>query len=92
MTKAEFIEMTKAEFIEKYESAPVKFSHYNKFKFYYAGTVASGETITLAVGGDSDDIYRLDVDADKMESVVSLDPVEGHVYFQDGTIESFFDY
>ena len=84
--------MTQDEFIEKFGSVVVEFSHYYKYLFHYNGTGPASESITVAVGGDSDDIYRLEVCSGEKAAVGSLYPIEGSVTYADGTSEFFHDY
>jgi len=69
--------MSKYEFIEKYGDVKVKFVSYYKFTFVYQGEV-DGKTITVGIGGNADDIYRLDVSPDIEISIVDLDPHTGN--------------
>lgn len=84
--------MTRQEFYEKYGGVKVKFSSYYKYKFIYAVTLPDGKRLTCGYGGDSDQIYRHEVDVDKEETVSSLQPDEGAVFQDDKKIEGFYDY
>ena len=53
--------MTVKEFIAKYGDVKVKFNYYYKYTFTYAGTCENGNTIYVDVGGNSEDIYKLNV-------------------------------
>lgn len=83
--------MTKQEFITKYGDVKVKFNSYYKFTFTFKSTLPDGKILYCDCGSNSDDIYRMEVQADFEESVNVLDPYAGRVY--DGTkeIESFYD-
>ena len=61
--------MTYKEFIEKYGDCLVMFKSYYKFSFMF-----SNDSLTISVGGDSDDIYRLNVKVDKEYRVADLEP------------------
>ena len=50
--------MTQEQIIEKYGDVVLDFSSYYKYTFYYRGTADDGNTIAVALGGNSDDIYR----------------------------------
>jgi hypothetical protein len=67
---------TKAEFIAKYGNVQVKFSRYYKYAFDFTATLPD-KKIEVAVGRNSDDIYRFEVKADHQESIASLDPFWG---------------
>ena len=58
------------EFIKKHGKEKVKFGSYYKYMFSFEND--SG--LYVSVGGDADDIYRLDVDADKEYLVSDLEP------------------
>lgn len=66
--------MTKEQIYEKYGDVKLKFSSYYKFSFGFTGTTEDGESVYASIGGDSDEIYRLDVDADKEETIKTLEP------------------
>jgi len=66
--------MKKEEILKQYGEVKLKFSSYYKFTFIFHGVSEDGITIVANIGGDSDDIYRMDVDSDKEETLYSLDP------------------
>lgn len=68
--------MTREEFIAKYGEAKVKLTHYHKYTFYFGGEV-DGVPISVGIGGEADEIYRMEVIAMKWETVASLDPHVG---------------
>ncbi len=87
--------MEKKEFIEKYGDVKVKFSSYYKYTFSFTGTLPNGDTIQVGVGGNADDIYKMEVGGDCEETIKSLDPVSGDVYHKDvkgPSYDSFYDY
>lgn len=57
------MKLSEQEFIEKYGTVEVEFSSYYKFSFHFEGKVDETKTISITVGGSSDDIYRLNVNA-----------------------------
>jgi hypothetical protein len=67
--------MTEKEFMEKYGDEKVKFSHYYKYNFSFRGI--DNPALSIRCGGDHDDIYRFDVDADVAYTVRELDPQYG---------------
>ena len=70
--------MTKSEFLNIYGKVNVSFSSYYKFTFIFRGKTESGEIIVISVGGDSDTIYRFDVDI-YPHTIESLDPYCGYI-------------
>jgi len=59
--------MNRTEALEKYGAKQVKFASYYKYSFTFIG-----EGLTICVGGDVHDIYRLNVHVDKAYTVVTL--------------------
>lgn len=51
--------------ISKYGEVKLKFSSYYKYSFMFQGRASDGALICANFGGNSDDIYRYEVDADK---------------------------
>tara|TARA_B110000008_G_C16896720_1_gene535049 strand:+ start:262 stop:516 length:255 start_codon:yes stop_codon:yes gene_type:complete len=66
--------MKKQEVLEKYKAVKLKFNSYYKFSFAFEGKSDDGCTVLASIGGDSDDIYRLDIYASKEETLSTLDP------------------
>jgi hypothetical protein len=66
--------MTKEQIYEKYGNVKLKFSSYYKYSFGFAGITEDGERVYASIGGDSDEVYRLDVDADTEETLKTLEP------------------
>lgn len=56
--------MTMAEVDAEFGNAELKFIRYYKYNFTF-GAIVNGKTITAALGGNHDDIYRETVEADK---------------------------
>ena len=57
---------------EKYGNVKLKFNGYYKYSFSFTGKTEDGEEIYVSIGGNSDDIYRLDISAEKEETINSL--------------------
>ena len=66
--------MTKEQIYKEYGDVKLKFSFYCKYRFGFAGITKDDERVYASVGGNSDQIYRLDIDADKEETIRTLDP------------------
>jgi hypothetical protein len=84
--------ITKKEFLSQYGDVYLVFSHYYKYSFTFTGTVGDGDIIEVSVGGDADNIYRLDVTADTPMKVSELDPSSGQVSRMGTTVAEFYDY
>ena len=69
--------MTREEFYEKYKDVEFKFHNYYKYDFYFIGYYLE-QQVTIYVGGNPDEIYRLDVTADCIETISSLEPYYGY--------------
>ena len=68
--------MTRQEFYEKYKDVEFYFSSYYKYTFTFVGEF-EGKEVSICVGGNSDEIYRFEVDKDSCENILSLQPYEG---------------
>lgn len=66
--------MTKQEIYSKYGDVPLKFSAYKEFYFKYSGKAPDGAFILASIGGNSDDVYSIEVIAEKLETIRSLEP------------------
>ncbi len=84
--------MTYNEFIEKYGDVKVKFSSYYKYIFTFRAVLPNDSILTVSVGGDSSDIYRMEVNANDEDTVRSLEPYAGAVYNNGKEFESFYEY
>lgn len=82
--------MTKQEFMNKYGDVEVKFSSYYKYTFTFTGEFDGGVVI-VDVGGDSSDIYRMEVCSGLSESVGGLDPCYGSFAKSGGVVDSFYE-
>lgn len=59
------METNREKIIEQYGNVELKFSSYYKYTFTYVGICEkTGATVSADYGGDFDDIYRFEVDAD----------------------------
>ena len=65
-------EITKKEFDELYGDVEVVFTSYYKYSFVFKGTTDDGEHVVISVGGDADEIYRMDVNAGEEVKVKEL--------------------
>ena len=59
--------MNRVEALEKYGAKEVKFASYYKYGFDF-----TGDGLTVCLGGDVHDIYRLSVGADEIYTVATL--------------------
>ena len=65
--------MNKEQILEKYGNVKLKFNSYWKYTFTFVGVADDGAQVSTSIGGDSDDIYRMDVCADCEETLIGLD-------------------
>lgn len=81
---------------EKYADVPCKFRSYYKYSFTFVGESADGAIITIEVGGCSEDIYRLDVNATSTATlrhgVDGLKPLSANVKLGDEYIYEINNY
>jgi hypothetical protein len=49
--------------IALYGSVPLYFGHYYKYSFTFSGAAEDGAIVSITIGGDHNDIYRLEVNA-----------------------------
>jgi len=63
------------EFIEKYGDEEVSFRSYYKYTFSFT----SENGLTVYVGGNHDDIYRLCVEANKKYKISELEPSSAYM-------------
>ena len=59
---------------EKYGNVKLKFNGYYKYSFSFTGKTEDGEGVYASIGGSADDTDRLDVSAEKEETINSLWP------------------
>lgn len=84
--------MTRQEFYEKYGEVIVEFAMYYKFTFSYTAKLPDGSSILVRVGGNSDDIYRMEVCTGDKIKIKDLMPYAGSVFKENVEIEEFYDY
>ena len=60
------------ELLSQYGDIELKFSSYFKYSFTFTGQIGDIR-IEATIGGSSDDIYRLDIDADQIMTIRMLD-------------------
>lgn len=53
--------MTKDDFIKLYGESYFQFSKFYKFEFNFTGETVEGKPVLLILGGDPDNIYRVEV-------------------------------
>jgi len=66
--------LTREDILKKYGDTAMKFSRYYKYSFTYKGIAKDGNIVVCSEGGDSNDIYRLEVIADEEQSLTHIDP------------------
>ena len=66
--------MTYKDIFEKFKNETVCFSSYYKYSFTF-----KNENISCGIGGSSDEIYRLEIDANKPLTVGEIGPRWIHV-------------
>ena len=59
---------------EKYGDVKLNFNGYYKYSFSFTGKTEDGEEIYASIGGNADDIYKLEVSRDKEETINTLYP------------------
>lgn len=84
--------ITASEFFRKYGTVEVKFSSYYKYTFTYHAILADGKRLIAQIGGDSSEIYKLEVTADTKIPVNNLSLVFGAVYDGNKMVESFSEF
>lgn len=84
--------MTRQEFYDKYSDVKVKFLSYYKYNFTYVANLPNGNRLTCRYGGNTDDIYKHEVQVNNEETIYCLQPHEGSVFQNGEEIESFYDY
>lgn len=81
--------------LSDYGTVKVTFSSFYKFSFTFTGQTPEGHKLVISVGGDPDEIYRFEVDADHQETVESLMyeimVQDATVYDADGTVVASYD-
>lgn len=85
-------QMTREEFLKKYGKELVSFSNYYKYTFTFSGVTADGTHIIVCTGGNADDIYRSEVNANQYCTVESLYPFEGSAHRDVERVAHFYEY
>ena len=79
-------------FMQDYGDVEVRFSEYDKYTFTFQGE-HGGNIITVDVGGNADDIYRVGVAANIAYTINQLQPYAGRVYSPNSVeLLSFYNY
>lgn len=73
------MKMTKQEFLAKYGHIKVRFLHYYKNTFTYAGHLEENVQITCCYDLTAGDIYRHEVIVDTLYTISELTPHSGRV-------------
>lgn len=79
--------LTRAEFYEKYKNIRFKFIYYEKYKFIFEGYDLDNQRIIIECGGNSDEVYQIDVSAGVEYSIHDLTPYSGQSF-----VDTFYDY
>ncbi len=69
--------ISKEKFVALYGNVKLKFVSYWKYTFSFTGVAESGDQVTIDYGGNSDNIYRFDVTADKEITLKEFHENEG---------------
>ncbi len=64
--------MNTNEILNKYGNIQVKFKSYYKYVFTLEGIKVNGDIIEIGIGGNSDEIYRLDIEPDTLYKIGDL--------------------
>jgi hypothetical protein len=64
--------MNTKEILKKYGNIQVKFKSYYKYVFILEGLKVNGDVVEIGIGGDPDEIYRLDIEPDTMYKIGDL--------------------
>ena len=78
--------MEYGEFIKKYGKEKVKFASYYKFSFCFKNEETG---LSVSVGGNADDIYRLEVEPGKEYTIAELQPYSA--YLNDENLGCWYD-
>lgn len=85
------ITLTKNEMLQKYGDVELKFNYYYKFVFIFVADLGDNKKISVNVGGSSDEIYKLDVDAEEVYLLSNLSIHALEVYENGIQIEEYFE-
>jgi len=84
--------ISKDEFIKKHGDVVLTFNSYYKYTFTYSATLEDGRSLIANIGGNSDDIYRLDVSNNEQIKLANLDPHSAYLYKDNKEAYGFYDY
>jgi signal peptidase I len=76
---------------KKYGDVKLRFVGYYKYSFSFAGKTDDNEKICVSVGGTPGDIYRMEIRADKEETLYTLHPNHITVTKDNVCIVNWFD-
>lgn len=66
--------MNEEELVEKYGDVVLAFSGYFKYEFHYRGIAPDGKRLSITVGGNDEDIYRMMLsDEETVSSLIDED-------------------
>jgi hypothetical protein len=66
MSETTATQMTVEQVNAAFADMELKFTGYFKYSFSFVGTAPNGETIVASMGGNPDDIYRLEIEPNKL--------------------------
>ena len=84
--------ITNEEFIALYGDVEVEFYSYYKYTFTYRGELPDGSVIFCDYGGNSDEVYRYEVNAGDKIAIKSVYPYAGRVIKDGEVVHEFYDY
>ena len=64
--------LDKEQILERYGNVKLEFDSYYKYTFTFAGVAEDGAQVSASIGGDSRDIYRMEVSADCTDTLIGL--------------------
>lgn len=83
--------MSDEEIISKYGDVPMKFESYYKYVFTFAGKAPDGASLRASIGGNSDDIYKLDVAHDDVMTLKNLSQYRRATVYLNGEVNWEYD-
>lgn len=70
--------LTITELINQHGNTKVTFNSYYKYEFYFEGTTEDNQRISCTIGGNADDIYRIEV-SNMPEKLEGLAPAQVYI-------------
>ncbi len=64
--------LDKEQILERYGNVKLEFDSYYKYTFTFVGVAEDGAQVSASIGGDSRDIYRMEVSADCTKTLIGL--------------------